>query len=50
MIEFLKQSVFTEGDDLFKSFKHKFEADGKWEWAPMVRIPDRNNVAKARND
>lgn len=48
MLEYLKSKIQIDGDALYLEYKETFDKDHKWDMAPLVRFPDRNNVANKR--
>jgi hypothetical protein len=48
LIDTLRAQISMGQERLFQQFKEKFEADGRWEPAPIASIPDGANVARRR--
>lgn len=48
MLGRISADIDKKRPELFQEFSAKFAKDGKWEMAPIVQFPDRENVAKRR--
>jgi hypothetical protein len=47
-VNFLSTTIENRRVELYNEFKTQFAQDGKWEMAPLVRIPHRSKVSKGR--
>jgi hypothetical protein len=51
MMKHLDAQMTAQRVDLFQEFQDQFaKNNGKWDWAPFVRWPNRNNASKCRED
>jgi hypothetical protein len=48
MTDFLTDQIENQRRNLYEQFRTKFAADGKWEIAPIARLPNRRNVSRRR--
>jgi hypothetical protein len=47
-VNFLSTTIEKQRAELYNEFKTQFAKDGKWEMAPLARVPDRSNISKRR--
>lgn len=49
LLDFINRRIDQIAPGLFEEFRTKFARDGKWEMAPIARLPDRKNAARRRS-